>query len=90
MSPGRKAAKLRRRLQIQETERAVVASLRQKGHSCADCSNRTMVDGIGQTCDLDSDFYGYARVRMDHVCSRWCPRRPSSEKCDSEGAKRCV
>lgn len=76
MSPGRKAAKLRRRLQIQEAERAVAAPLRKAGHSCADCSNRTKVVGIGQTCDLDSDFHGYARVQMDHVCSRWRLRPP--------------
>lgn len=72
--PGHKTAKTRRRLALQAMEQAALAPLRQAGHSCGDCANRTKVAAIGQTCDLDSDFHGYVRVQMGHLCSRWRQR----------------
>lgn len=48
------------------------SALREKGASCKSCEHVRRVAGLsGPSCDLDSDFHGYAIVQLGHVCPRW-------------------
>lgn len=76
-SPGEK----RRRQAKRDRERAAyltaVTTLRAAGASCATCKHRGArpVGGDGPICELDSDFHGYAPVKMTGLCPSWAQRQ---------------
>lgn len=43
--------------------------------TCGTCEHRKRHVLIGDHCVLDSDFHGYAKVKLDHRCPRWSARK---------------
>ncbi len=47
-------------------------SLLPKGATCETCKHRGKYPTDGRPiCELDSDFHGYATVKLTHRCPRW-------------------
>ena len=71
MSPGEK----RRRAAKREREAAAYAAALAALPADATCSTCRHLDRVHVaprlSCDLDSDFHGYAITRADHKCPRW-------------------
>lgn len=73
---GRKGQARRARLRQQAVYEMRLRPLREAGASCLTCANRTKVGGVGQTCDIDSDFHGYAVIKdpSTQLCTDWADR----------------
>lgn len=71
MSPGERRRRARKNEEARAKWAAAVALLRANGSSCGNCRHADEVQSIGLTCDLGSDFNGYQKVRLDHVCPQW-------------------
>lgn len=67
---GKKGSNRRRMIRRQAENEVVLIGLRAVGAKCGTCDHRSKRDG-GLICDLDSDFYGYVRVKADHLCARF-------------------
>lgn len=68
-SPGEKRRRKAKREREQAAYAAAVALLRTAGASCATCKHRGIgPTDIGLICEIDSDFHGYATVKMTDLC----------------------
>lgn len=70
-SPARKARLQARHLATAAEERRLSKDLMAQGHSCSTCEHKGWRGPAELICELDSDFYGYVRVKPGHVCSRF-------------------
>ena len=67
---GKKRQRLKASLRHRADYAAGLADL-PKQASCGTCEHRERHFEIGDYCDLDSDFHGYAKVKLTHRCPRW-------------------
>lgn len=71
---SKKRQQLRQRAEQEVVWRKVKAELDAKGATCGNCrhcSPYPMSRNGELSCDLDTDFHGYAIVKPTHVCARW-------------------
>lgn len=78
---GEKGRKVRATWRKRAVAEAIMVELRKQNARCGNCANRgRFPDRPAQmTCDLDSDFHGYALTTADGLCHRWSPEATASE-----------
>ena len=75
VSPGERRRRKAKRERDQAAYEAVMAPLRAAGACCGSCQHRgkyPMTDD--PICELDSDFEGYCKVKLDHLCPQYAAR----------------
>lgn len=76
MSPGERRRRARKNEEAKARWAAAVTALRAAGSNCGNCRHCDEVQSLGPTCDLDSDFHGYQKVKPNYVCPRWASDKP--------------
>lgn len=66
-------SKQRATVRKQAVAEEAMGRLRAEGASCRTCAHRSCypTNEKQPTCDLDTDFYGYALTTMAGLCPRW-------------------
>lgn len=74
--PGKRGQSRRRSLRRQAENEIVLRGLRADGASCLTCKHRGSypLKPTQPTCDLESDFHGYALTRLDDLCVRFAAK----------------
>lgn len=82
---GRKGNARRARLRHAAVYEMRMRPLREAGANCLSCRHRAKVQGIGQTCEIDSDFDGYAVIKdiAAGLCADWQARDGSGTQKDN-------
>jgi hypothetical protein len=76
-TPDGMNSKQRSRKRRDEAAALLIAKLRSKSASCANCKHRTSrpTDAPGKLiCDVKSDFAGYVIVQPTDLCTDWSTR----------------
>ena len=72
---GEQARRRRHNLRARADAELVLIALRERGAKCENCDSFSRKEaGHKNVCLADTDFYGYAIVKPDGLCTRWGER----------------
>lgn len=85
---GRKGQEARRTLRRQAESEIILRPLRAAGASCGSCKFRGKHPHMRAqpTCDIHSDFHGYALTTLDRLCVQYAAKATAGETRNAEGA----